>query len=168
GVTVPVDIPREPGGPVTATRPELVGTAQSFLQFRVSSGGSVIIDDLLVEYQADAGNTAVPPCTPFAPATPPEAMAAPSVTEQDGALAVTWSDVLGASSYDLAWNTTESPEAVDGAELETGITATQHVIDNLTNGTQYFVFVRAVNSAGAGDWSPAATGTPVAPVGCAP
>lgn len=167
-INVPGDITLEPGGPVTATRPALVGTAQSFLQFRVSSGGSVIIDDLLVEYQADAGNTAVPPCTPFAPATPPEAMAAPSVTEQDGALAVTWSDVLGASSYDLAWNTTESPEAVDGAELETGITATQHVIDNLTNGTQYFVFVRAVNSAGAGDWSPAATGTPVAPVGCAP
>src|SRR5690606_17448899 len=85
----------EPGGAVAATRPALVGTAQSFLQCRVSSGGSVIIDDLLVEYQEDAGNTAVPPCTPFAPATPPEAMAAPSVTEQDGALAVTWSDVLG-------------------------------------------------------------------------
>jgi hypothetical protein len=167
-IHVPGDITLEPGGPVAATRPALVGTSQSFLQFRVSSGGSAIMDDLLIEYQDEAGSTPLPDCTPFTAATPPAAMDAPSVTPQDAALAVSWSDVLGASSYDLAYNTADSPEPAQGAELVEGITGTQEILEDLENGTQYFVFVRAVNSAGIGDWSPAATATPVAPVGCAP
>ncbi|MGH8223343.1 MAG: fibronectin type III domain-containing protein [Woeseiaceae bacterium] len=167
-INVPGNITLEPGGAVAAVRPELVGTSQSFLQFRVSSGGSAIFDDLLVEYQDEVGATPLPDCTPFTPATPPAAMAAPNVTAQDAAIAVSWSDVLGALSYDVAYNTVDSPEPAQGAELVVGITDTQTILDNLTNGTEYFVFVRAVNSAGAGDWSPAATATPEEPVGCAP
>src|SRR5690606_2054396 len=40
-------------GSSLAVRPLLVGTPQSFLQLRVSSGGYVVISDLVVEYQSD-------------------------------------------------------------------------------------------------------------------
>jgi len=167
-IYVPGNITLEPGGTVAAVRPELVGTSQSFLQFRVSSGGSAIFDDLLVEYQADEDDSGLPACTPFMPAVPPAAMPAPNLTAQDAAIAVTWGGVLGALSYDVAYNTIDSPDTANGALEVLDIMDTQTVLDMLTNGTEYFVFVRAVNSAGAGDWSPSASATPVAPVGCAP
>jgi hypothetical protein len=40
-------------GDALAVRPLLVGTPQSFLQLRVSSGGYAVISDLVVEYQSD-------------------------------------------------------------------------------------------------------------------
>lgn len=167
-INVPGNITLEPGGAVVDVRPELVGTSQSFLQFRVSSGASLIIDDVLIEYQGQAGSTQLPDCTTFTPATPPAALDAPSLTARDSAIAASWSATLGASSYDVAYNTTESPEQSNGATVIAGLTATQTTITGLTNDTAYFVFVRGVNSAGVGPWSPAATATPMPPAGCAP
>lgn len=167
-IDVPGDVTLEPGGAAVDNRPRLVGTSQSFLQFRVSSGASLIIDDLLIEYQDQAGNTPVAECTSFTPATPPPAMAAPNLTATDGAIAASWSATLGAASYDIAYNTAESPETANAAVVISGITATQTTITGLTNGTVYFLFVRGVNSTGVGPWSPAATATPTAPAGCTP
>ncbi len=167
-IEVPGEVTLQPGGTVVETRPELVGAAQSFLQFRVSSGATLILDDLLIEYQDSAGATPVAECTAFTPATPPPAMPAPDLAATDGTLAATWSALLGAASYDVAYNTADSQEPADGAVVINGITATQTIITGLTNGTEYFVFVRGVNSSGAGPWSPAARATPMAPTGCTP
>jgi len=40
-----------------------VGTEQSFIQFRVDSGGWAVLDDLVVEYQSDNNGASQPDCT---------------------------------------------------------------------------------------------------------
>lgn len=156
-----INVPEDTGG-------DQVGSATSFLQFRVPSTGGVqvIIDDLLIESQGDNGQASLPACNTFTDATPPNAPeAAPVLASRDGSLSVSWDGISTATTYDLAWNTTDS---TDGATLIEGIDGTSTLIDGLENGTQYFVFVRAKNSAGASDWSPSASATPAEPSGCSP
>ncbi|HEX7027180.1 MAG TPA: hypothetical protein VF268_08050 [Gammaproteobacteria bacterium] len=167
-IEIPGDTTLMPGGPVVTTKTAQVGTANSFLQFRVSSGGSAIIDDLLIEYQSDVGNTPVPACQVFTPATAPGTPAAPNLSAGDGQINVTWAGVLGATSYDILYNTTDSttaglPQTIDD------VTATNTTITGLTNGTPYYVFIRASNSAGDSNYSSSASATPTAPgPGCTP
>ncbi|MBB3063462.1 fibronectin type III domain-containing protein [Microbulbifer rhizosphaerae] len=165
-INVPGNTYVEPGGALKDIRPARVGNASSFLQFRVEGGATVIFDDLLVEKQTQDGQTSLPACTTFTPATAPDAPSeAPVASGGDTRIVVTWNEVLSASSYDLAYNTSDSTE---GATLVEGITNPQYALENLANGTQYFVFVRAKNSAGTSDWSPSASATPEAPVATDP
>ncbi|GIX21897.1 MAG: hypothetical protein KatS3mg121_0680 [Gammaproteobacteria bacterium] len=169
GERVVIDIPGETrlqaGGDPVDIKTALVGTAQSFLQFRVSSGGHVIIDDLLIEHQADAGAVSPPACTVYQPATAPAAPAAPSVLAGDGQLAVSWSAVLGATAYDVAYHDADD---VGAATVVADLTETSTTLTGLSNGTTYYVWVRAKNSAGASAWSDPTTATPEAPAGCSP
>ena len=55
-----------------------------------------------------------------------------------------------------SWDTTANVS-------ETTVTGTAHTITGLTDGTEYDVQVRAVNSEGAGEASPEAAATPVNP-----
>ncbi len=156
-----INVPGDTGG-------DQIGSATSFLQFRVPSSGGVqiIIDDLLIESQGDNGQESLPACNTFTDATPPAAPeAAPALAPRDGSLSVSWDSLSTANTYDLAWNTSDS---TDGATLIEGIDGTSTVIDGLENGTQHFVFMRGVNAAGPSDWSPSAAATPEAPAGCSP
>jgi hypothetical protein len=76
-----------------------------------------------------------------------------------GALVATWSPGPGsaATAYDLRYST-------DGSAWTTvtGLTQTTATITGLTDGQQYFVQVRASNTAGDSDWTTSVTGTPVA------
>lgn len=168
-INVPGDITFEPGGEAKDIRPQRVGTASSFLQFRVEGGSTVIFDDLLVEPQSENGQAALPECTEYQPATAPEAPEAPGLFAGDGQISASWSGVVGATGYELAYNTTDS---VDGAPViaAENIEGTQHNIEGLENDTEYFVFLRVINSVGPGEWSESASGTPTAPEGddCAP
>lgn len=166
-IEIPGDTTLMPGGQVVTTKTAQVGTTNSFLQFRVSSGGTVIIDDLLIEYQSDVGNTAVPACSVFAPATAPATPSTPSANAGDGQISVSWTGVLSATSYDVIYNTTDSTTAGSPQTIN-DITTTNTTITGLTNGTQYYVFVRASNSAGDSAYSASASATPAAPVGCTP
>ncbi|MFD1217113.1 fibronectin type III domain-containing protein [Microbulbifer celer] len=165
-INVPGDITYEQGGEVKDIRPELVGTAGSFLQLRVEGGSSVILDDLLVEPQAEDGQADLPACNVYQPATAPEAPEAPGLFAGDALLVVSWSEVVGATGYELAYNTEDSIEGatiIPAAEIE----GSQHDIEALENDTEYFVFLRVINSVGAGEWSESASGTPIAPEGAA-
>ena len=101
---------------------------------------------------------------------PPPAPAIPSVTRGDRTLAVVWtapSDNGGGviTVYDVRYIETSEDETVesnwtvrDNAWRSGDL---RYTITNLTNATEYDVQVRAVNSAGDGEWSDTETGTPL-------
>lgn len=62
-INIPGDTTLQPGGDLVASKTDLIGTENSFLAFRVSSGGWAVFDDLLIEYQSDAGNNPQPDCS---------------------------------------------------------------------------------------------------------
>ena len=100
--------------------------------------------------------------TPVAAASPPSAPSALTVTAGDGQLVVSWQapadDGAAIDDYEVQYRSEGGSWRggfVDGDN--TGATIT-----GLDNGTTYEVRVRAVNSVGAGDWSPIRRGTPVA------
>ena len=94
-----------------------------------------------------------------APGTPVGVSAAPG---DPGQLVVTWSAAAtggAVASYSVRYGTDE----VNWTE-ETGIAGTTRTLSGLTNGTEYFIQVQAVNTAGTSSWTSSATGTPIASV----
>lgn len=161
-INVPGNVTLEPGATPVDIRPVLVGNASSFLQLRVEGGSTVIIDDLLVEPQTENGQADLPECGVFTPATAPAVPDAPNLNAGDGQITVSWSTGVGVASYDLAWGTSNDISTA----TQMPAVSSPVLLDSLANGTDYFVFLRANNSAGSSDWSPAASATPVAPLGC--
>ncbi|BFM13235.1 hypothetical protein R50072_33880 [Simiduia litorea] len=161
-INVPGNVTLEPGATPVDIRPVLVGNATSFLQLRVEGGSTVIIDDLLVEPQTENGQADLPTCGVFAPATAPAVPDAPTLNAGDGQITVSWSTGVGVGSYDLAWGTSNDVSAA----TQMLDVSSPVLLESLANGTEYFTFLRANNSAGSSDWSAAASATPVAPLGC--
>ena len=100
----------------------------------------------------------------------PSAPSITSITRGDRTLAVVWtapSDTGGApiTAYDVRYIETSADETVDAnwtiRDNAWRSGDLRYVIRNLTNGTQYDVQVRAVNSAGDGEWSDTETGVPL-------
>ena len=89
----------------------------------------------------------------------------PSVTVQSrvAALYVSWTlDDDGGSNiteYQVQWKS--GAQSFDSSRQMAGLTGTNTRIENLINGTEYDVRVRAMNSAGWGEWSDIDSGTPV-------
>lgn len=80
----------------------------------------------------------------------PASVGSISVTPIDSSLVVQWSSAVRAQTYEYR---------VDGGAATSTGTARKAKIDGLTNGTSYTIEVRAVNPAGAGDWT-TTQGTP--------
>ncbi|MCK7477120.1 MAG: fibronectin type III domain-containing protein [Candidatus Moduliflexus flocculans] len=79
--------------------------------------------------------------TTVAPARP----GAPTLTPATGQLTVAWTAVLGASGYEIYWGTVDNTAVASGPQAAT---ASPSLISSLTNETLYYVWLRAVNSAG--------------------
>ncbi|WP_170941665.1 fibronectin type III domain-containing protein [Cellvibrio mixtus] len=135
-----------------------VGDTTSFIALRAESTAQVTIDDLWIGYQAD---TSTEPAAETCVAPTPAAPNAPVVTAGDQQLSVSWSAVIGATSYEVIYNTVDSTDSAVAFE-NNPVTGTNAVITGLTNNTPYFVFVRAVNANGSSEYSVSASGTPVA------
>ena len=100
----------------------------------------------------------------------PAAPTIDSVTSGDTTLTVAWTapaGETGITAYDVRHIETSADETdeanwtvVDDAWTSGGL---QHTITRLTNGTEYDVQVRAVNSNGDGTWSDTRPGTPALP-----
>ena len=89
----------------------------------------------------------------------------------DRSLTVTWSapvEISGlmTTAYDLRYIPTDADETAEAnwtleeAIWKIGFEPLEYVLTGLTSGTKYDVQLRAVNAAGSGPWSAAATGTP--------
>ena len=100
----------------------------------------------------------------------PSALAITSITRGDRTLAVVWTAPANTgggviTAYDVRYIETSEDET-DDANWTVRDNAwrsgdLRYVISSLTNATQYDVQVRAVNSAGDGEWSDTETGTPL-------
>ena len=146
----------------------LIGSEHSFFQFRVSSGGYAVIDDLVVEYVDQPYSFDLPVCvaeTSIAPEpeAPPATPEAPSLIAGDAQLSVAWANAGLGVTYELLYNTTDS---IDGAIPFAGnpISGTSATLEQLINDQPYFVFLRATNAIGSSDYSVSASATPTAPV----
>ena len=93
-----------------------------------------------------------------------------SITRGDRTLAVVWTapaDTGGGviTAYDVRYIETSEDETVDSnwtvRDNAWRSGDLRYVISNLTNATEYDVQVRAVNTAGDGEWSDTVTGTPL-------
>ena len=105
-------------------------------------------------------NTAGMPSTP-PEASRPSAPNRPTIVAGNGSLRVSWTAPSAGSSPTLGYNL--DYRAVGGEwTTVTPIAGLSYEIRGLTNGTTYEVRVAAFNSAGAGQWSPIARGTPAA------
>ena len=91
-----------------------------------------------------------------------------AATGNSGELAVSWdaprsdggSEITG---YRVQWKDSSGSWDTPANVSETTVTGTAHTITGLTDGTEYDVQVRAVNSEGTGEASPEAAATPVNP-----
>ena len=102
--------------------------------------------------------------------SPPDAPAIDSVSSGDTTLTVAWSAPAGATgitAYDLRHIETSADETVDAnwtvVDDAWTSSALEYTITGLTNGTEYDVQVRAVNSNGDGTWSATEIETPALP-----
>lgn len=91
--------------------------------------------------------------TPFlaAPGTP-------IVTAGDANLTITWAEIENAETYEI-WTET-SNNSSNAVKYGEDITGTATTITGLTNGTIYYVWIKAKSSTGTSVFSPVASGTP--------
>jgi len=86
----------------------------------------------------------------------PAAPTAPIVTASDGLLTVMWTAVEKAERYEVYY----SASAIPPNNPARTIPGTTTVLHGLTNKTTYNIWIKAVNSAGSGAFSPSVSGIP--------
>ena len=91
-----------------------------------------------------------------APTTPAGVVASPG----NGQATIAWTAVPGATSYNIYWSTTTGVTPATAANKK-NVTANTFIVTPLTNGTQYFFVVTAVNSSGESAPSSQVSSTPV-------
>lgn len=116
---------------------------------------AVLIAAILVS--ACGGGSETTPTT----ATPPAAPTGLTIAAGDLQITPSWAAVSGATSYNAYYRTSAGVTIANGTKV-TGATSGSP-ITGLTNGTQYFVAVTAVNADGESALSGEAGATPVAP-----
>lgn len=143
------------------------GTTSSFIQLRVPSAAVVTMSELWIGYQSNVSSEpTASTCTAgervpgWNIAPPPDAPLAPTFESGNNQLTVSWEAAARATSYTVAYNTVDS---LEGATLVEGVTTTSTTITGLTNGTSYYVFVKAHNTGGASAFGPSAAGVPEVP-----
>jgi fibronectin type 3 domain-containing protein len=107
------------------------------------------------------GTSNFSPMASGSPVGPPPAPGTPTVTAGNGQLAVSWQAVTGASTYEVWLGTTDN--AAEATKYGADVSGTSTSITGHSNGTTYYVWVKAKNSAGTSGFSPQASGTPLAP-----
>ena len=137
------------GGSVVPVTGLTAATEYTFRVVAVNAGGSTV------------GDPADMITLPNAPAAPEDLEATPG----DGRVDLTWEASAGAVSYTLYSSTTEGGPY---AEVQAGLTTTSYTHLNLTNGTEYFYVVRAVNTGGSSADSDEASATPQVAAPAAP
>ncbi len=108
-----------------------------------------------------SGFSTVASGTPVLPLSPPGVPGAITVTAGNQYLSLSWAAVSGADSYNVFYSTTN--DSSTSSQWGGDITVLNSTITGLNNGTPYYVWIRAKNSAGSGGYSVSSTGTPFVP-----
>jgi len=96
--------------------------------------------------------------TPQTSITAPAAPGMATVIISDSSLSLSWSAVSGATSYQVWYNTTNTTSGA--VQIGGDIAATYHAIEGLNNGTTYYIWLKAKNSAGTSGFGSSSSGTP--------
>ena len=99
--------------------------------------------------------------TPAAATTPPGAPTNLTAKASDSKVALSWRDVLAATTYNVYRGTAAGGEST--TPLATGLTTTSYSDTTVTNNQTYYYRVAGVNSAGVGTFSNEASAKPTAP-----
>ncbi len=105
-----------------------------------------------------AGTSAFGPSADGTPNIPPEIPEDPEVIYGNTELHVSWTPVSGAASYEVWYSTSDNP--AEAVQQGGDITLTGHSVTGLENNTEYHIWIKAKNSAGASGFSEAAIQTP--------
>ena len=105
-----------------------------------------------------SGFSSMASAKPSAFAVIPETPAAPTVIPGSGKLDIGWNTVEGALSYEI-WTSLTSNSLTAG-KYGSDISGSSVTLTSLTNGTTYYIWVRAKNNIGISELSPIASGTP--------
>ena len=96
-------------------------------------------------------------------AIPLAPLSAPSVSTGNTQLVVNWLAVEGAISYEIWMGTTINQTLAE--KRGNDVPSPSGTITGLTNGTTYYVWIKAKNNVGTSDFSPMASGKPIANMG---
>ena len=132
--------------PFTSTLDFKAGFIYSFV---FDGDGSV---SLITETQTILDNVAGHSKNITAPGTPDS----PTVRALDGHVILQWNVVEGAENYEIYRSTTQTPPL---SPIRT-VPGTSIILDNLLNGTTYYIWIKAINEAGSSDLSPRTQVTP--------
>ena len=107
-------------------------------------------------------------CTPVAPLTVPPLPGNFGVVNGNANAVATWDDVAGETGYQIAYNTTGTKplnvdEPVGVIIISVAEDAATRTIENLSNGSTYYFWLRSLNMDVFSDWSGAESATPEAP-----
>ena len=97
--------------------------------------------------------------TPSAFTATPQAPAVPIVLIGNGQITVSWTAVEGATAYEI-WQGTANNSA-SAAKNGNDESALSRTISGLTNGTTYYIWIKAKNNVGTSGFSPTASGKPI-------
>jgi uncharacterized delta-60 repeat protein len=95
------------------------------------------------------------------PTVAPSAPVISSITTGDTQLSVQWGAVDGSASYEVYSNTTNDSSTASKFNGDSNTTDLTCTITGLTNGTPYYIWIKAVNTIGSSPFSSSASGTPV-------
>ncbi len=138
------------GGTATLTAPAEDKTVT--LYATITQGDFVIVKAFAVVVKS--GTVVSPTAVPTTPA-------AATVTPDGSQLTLTWSAVAGATAYEIWYHIADNSAA---ASKWGDRSFTNGTITGLTNGTLYYVWLKAKNSSGTSAFSPVASGTPAIPI----
>jgi hypothetical protein len=131
--------------------PALIGGSEAWVGFTAGNGALTSIEKILNWTYATVSTTPTPPAAPTGL----------NATGGDAQVALSWSPVSGATSYNIKYGTTSGgPYTI----TIPNVTGTSQNITGLNNGTPYYFIVTAVNGAGEGGNSAQAFATPSAPI----
>jgi len=140
--------------PSTGTKVTQSFTGTSCIITGLTNGTTYYVWVKSLNSAGSSGYSSVGTGKPVLGVQPPAAPNMPTLKGGDKEITVIWSSVEGATGYEVWYGTandtstaTKSPNVITG----TGTTITA-----LTNGTKYYVWVKAVNSEGASGFSPGA------------
>ncbi|MDR3171442.1 MAG: fibronectin type III domain-containing protein, partial [Treponema sp.] len=139
-----------------------VDTGDYYYSFRLnnSAGNTLAVVSEIVQVRARLSSGKTIALTEANLNALPAAPAAPLIEAGDTQLTVSWTAVAMAGDYEVYYSNTTTPPATPWQTIHNTTTAT---IRSLTNGTTYYVWIKAKNNAGTSEPSSVVNGTPHAP-----